>query len=532
VEEINNMNIGESLPRNAQHFPNKPAIVDAHRAVTYIALHQRTNRLANYLLGQGIKKGDLVGLSCGSRAEHFEALFALAKIGAVAVPFDFNWSFQECAAMLDFFKPQAFILESRSETHALHAMACQHIAPARLLIVGSSHGIEYGQARSPRGDGLPAAQPASLEGCAFEAALDQGDATDPEVNLQGLDPFLLMITSGTTGFPKACSVNHETYALRCINYGLTKGMNQDERALMVLPVHFNAGRGSVMSILYLGGTIFIQEKFDATLFLEAVQREEITYTMLVPTLCERLLRDPRLDRHRTSSLRYLGITGGHLSADLARETRKRLCADLFEAYASTDCGQITTIGGDDWDLHGETVGKPIWCVLVGIIDEDGREVPVGKEGEVCVRTPLAIQGYYQNPEATEEFLRGGWCHTGDIGFMDGQGYLHISGRKKNMVKSGGISVFPEEIEDILRRHPDVADAAVIGFKSAEWGEAVKAFVVLNADAKSTAAELIQFCKNSLAPYKAPKLVGFLPALPRTGLGKIDRGKLQAMTRSG
>jgi fatty-acyl-CoA synthase len=283
-----------------------------------------------------------------------------------------------------------------------------------------------------------------------------------------------------------------------------------------------------MSILYLGGTIFIQEKFDAEKFLQTVEHEKITYTMLVPTLCERLLRYERLNQYQTSSLRYLGITGGHIPRELAKETRKRLCPELYEAYASTDCGQITTIGSEEWDARGDTVGKPIWCVLIRIADDDGREVPLGQEGEICVRTPLAIQGYYRNPTATDEFLANGWCHTGDIGLLDKDGYLHISGRKKNMVKSGGISVFPEEIEDTLRKHPAVADAAVIGFKSTEWGEAVKAFVVLNRGADCNAEVLIQFCKASLAPYKAPKAVEFLAALPRTGLGKIDRGQMSAI----
>jgi len=158
-------------------------------------------------------------------------------------------------------------------------------------------------------------------------------------------------------------------------------------------------------------------------------------------------------------------------------------------------------------------------------------VPRGEPGEICVRTPLAIQGYYRNPNATEEFLAGGWCHTGDIGILDAEGYLHISGRKKNMVKSGGVSIFPEEIEDTLRQHPAVADAAVIGFKSPQWGEAVKAFVVLRQDANCAAEQIIQFCKDSLAAYKAPKVIEFTAILPRTGLGKIDRGKLAAMTRA-
>jgi fatty-acyl-CoA synthase len=185
---------------------------------------------------------------------------------------------------------------------------------------------------------------------------------------------------------------------------------------------------------------------------------------------------------------------------------------------------------EDRITHGNSVGKPVWCVRVKIADDDGRELPLGKEGEICLRTPVAIQGYYRNPQATAEFLRNGWCHTGDIGFLDEQGYLTISGRKKNMIKSGGISVFPEEIEEALRKHPAVMEAAVIGFKSAEWGEAVKAFVVLKKGASCEPESLIHFCKESLAAYKAPKVVEFLSALPRTGLGKIDRGKLETMSR--
>jgi fatty-acyl-CoA synthase len=503
------MNIGESLPRNAQHFPEKPAIVDAYRSVTFRDLHLRTNRLGNYLLKNGIGRGDIVGLSCGSRAEHFEALFALAKIGAIAVPYDYHWSAQECAAMVKFFGPKAFIIESRKETEQLAASVRDGIAASAVLSIGGSCGVE---------------------GVVYEDAIERGQAQDPETNVSGSDPFLLMITSGTTGFPKACSINHATYALRCINYGLTKGMNKNERALMALPVHFNAGRGSVMSILYLGGTIYIQEKFDEKTVLETIAREKITYTMMVPVLCERLLRFHALNREQTSSLRYLGITGGHLAPELAREIRARICPELYEAYASTDCGQMTTIGPEDWAARGDTVGKPIWCVLLKIADDDGSELQVGEQGEICVRTPLAIQGYYQNTAATEEFLAGGWCHTGDVGFLDSEGYLHVSGRKKNMIKSGGISVFPEEIEDTLRQHPAVMEAAVLGFKSAEWGEAVKAFVVLNRGAQCSAETLIQFCKGALASYKAPKFVEFVATLPRTDLGKIDRSKLEMMNR--
>ena len=502
------MNIGESLPRNAQRFPKKLAIVDAQRSLTFLDLHLRTNRLADYFLKLGIRKGDRVGLSCGSRAEHFEALFALAKIGAVTVPYDYHWSAQECEAMVNFFAPKAFVLEGRKETKALAGILRERMTRESMLVI---EGAE------------------SIDGSLFEEALATGNAGDPQIEVDSKDTFILMITSGTTGFPKACTVSHEAYSLRSLNYAITRGTNADERALMTLPVHFNAGRGSVIALLYLGGTVYIQERFNEQTFLETVEREKITFSILVPTLCERLSRYDKLDQFDRSSLNYLSITSGHLSTESARIFGQRVCSKYYEAYASTDCGQITVLSPEDRDIYGDSVGKPIWCVRVKIADDNGHELPLGESGEICLRTPLAIDGYYRNPQATQEFLQNGWCHTGDIGFLNGQGYMTISGRKKNMVKSGGISVFPEEIEEALRKHPAVMDVAVIGFKSPEWGEAVKAVIVLNRGAPCDADTLIQFCKESLASYKAPKVVEFVSTLPRTAMGKIDRGKLEAIT---
>ena len=503
------MNIGEALPRNAQRFPKKLAIVDSQRSVTCLDLHLRTNRLADYFLKLGIGKGAIVALSCGSRAEHFEAIFALAKIGASAVPFDYHWSPQECEAMVNFFAPAAFIAEGRRETRELGNILRGRMTREKLVEIEGSE---------------------TIGGTPFESAITTGSSDDPDIEVDSKDTFIIMITSGTTGFPKACTVNHEAYTLRSLNFAITRGTSSEERALMVLPVHFNAGRNSVIGLLYMGATVFIQEKFDEQTFLETVQREKITYTILVPTLCERLLRYENLDKFDKSSLNYLSITGGHLSAESADRFYERVCHRFYEAYASTDCGQVTVLSPEDRITHGNSVGKPIWCVRVKIADDDGRELPLGEEGEICLRTPFAIQGYYRNPQATQEFLRKGWCHTGDIGFLDERGYLTISGRKKNMVKSGGISVFPEEIEDALRKHPAVMEVAVVGFKSPEWGEAVKAFVVLKEGASRDPESLIKFCKESLASYKAPKIVEFLSALPRTGLGKIDRGKLEAMSQ--
>jgi fatty-acyl-CoA synthase len=505
------MNIGEGLPRNAQHFPKKLALRDHAKSLTYLDLHLRTNQLGNYLLAHGVRPGDRVAFSCGSRSENFELLFALGKIGAVAVPFDFHWSLQECRAMIDFLEPKAFVVEGRQETRHLSSVLAERFPLSRTLA------IDWPEAKWSH---------------PYEEAIHSAAANDPPIDVKGQDPFLIMITSGTTGFPKACLVNHETYVIRSLNNTIVKAMNPETRALLTLPLHFNAGRGSMVNALYLGATVFIQEKFNEEQYLATIEAEKISYTMLVPTLCDRLLRYPRLDSSDTSSLQFIGITGGHLSSEQAALMMSSVCSEIHETYASTDCGQVTALTPEDRPSHGATVGRPIWCVLLGIIDDEGKEVPPGQTGEICVRSPLCVQGYYRNEEATREFLAGGWCHSGDIGFVDAEGYLHVTGRKKNMIKSGGISIFPEEIEEVLSRHPKVLEAAVVGFKSDTWGEAAKALIVMKPGESLTDQELTGYCKESLASYKAPKVFTFVDALPRTGLGKIDRGRLSALVEQG
>jgi fatty-acyl-CoA synthase len=243
-------------------------------------------------------------------------------------------------------------------------------------------------------------------------------------------------------------------------------------------------------------------------------------------MCQRLLRYPGLDGFDKSTLGFVGISAGHLSSELAAAMMERVSPHVYEAYASTDCGQITILKPEDRARHGDSVGRPIWAVLLRINDENGCALAAGHAGEICLRSPMAIEGYYRNPEATAEFFAGGWCHTGDIGLLDDEGFLSVVGRKKNMIKSGGISIFPEEIEAVLAAHPDLAEAAVVACRHPEWGEAVKALVVPKQNALVNPERIIEFCKKSLAPYKAPKVVEVVTQLPRTALGKIDRGKLE------
>jgi acyl-CoA synthetase (AMP-forming)/AMP-acid ligase II len=329
------MNMAEALARNAQRFPTKPALIDERQTLTHLDFHLRTNRLANYLLKQGLSRGDRVALSCGNRVEHLETIFALAKIGVVAIPFDYSWKIHEYDAMVKFFEPSAFIVEEREETKNALELITDRLEPNHVLIIGAN---------------------ITKRATPYEEAIAASAPDDPGVDVDGKETFIIMITSGTTGFPKGCVINHETYALRSLNNAITRGLNRGERGLISLPLHFNAGRGSAMSILYLGGTVCLLDKFNEETFLKTVEREQITYTILVPALCQRLLRHPVLKVADKSSLTCVGITGGHLTPALAASIMENLCLHVYEAYASTDCGQITIITSEDRVGRDDSVG--------------------------------------------------------------------------------------------------------------------------------------------------------------------------------
>ncbi|HEY6197134.1 MAG TPA: fatty acid--CoA ligase family protein, partial [Candidatus Binatia bacterium] len=226
------------------------------------------------------------------------------------------------------------------------------------------------------------------------------------------------------------------------------------------------------------------------------------------------------------SIRCLSITGGKVHPPVLEKLRQTITPNIYRTYAATDSGQMAISKPSDIATRPASAGRPVWCTELKIIDEAGQPMAVGEVGEILTKSPLATQGYYKNPAATEASFRGGWFHTGDLGYFDEDGYLYVVGRKKDMVKSGGISIYPLEIETVLYHHPDVLEAAVIGLPDPDWGEIVKAVIVPRQGAAIRGDELIQFCKERLASYKVPKAVEIVDTLPHTELGKVAKERLK------
>ena len=491
--------MGDGLRRNAYKLPVKMAAKDHSRQITYSELNMRVNQLAHGLLSMGVRNGDPVAVMVGNCIEHLEILFATAKIGALAIPLDIKWKALELGAVVSFFKPSILILQQECVAELERARSIQDLSFLKPTIVAD---LRYG--------GL----------------LDGQSTAEPGVHVDEDDPFAVLLTSGTTGFPKGCLTTHRTFVFHCINNAIEKGLGVHDRALLASPIYFNAGRSFTLGIIYYGGTVFFHERFDAEEILKTIQREKITYMGAVPTMCERLLQVPGIENYDTSSLRCLAITGGKVHEPVLQALRKCLTPNIYRTYASTDSGQMAISKPEDMDKYPLAAGMPVWCVDLRIVDENNNPLAVNEVGEIICQSPLATEGYYMNPEATNASFRDGWFYTGDLGYFNEDGYLFVVGRKKDMVKSGGISIYPLEIEGVLYRHPDVVEAAVIGVPDSQWGEALKAVVVLQKDSRIDGTDLIQFCKTQLASYKVPKSVDIVTSLPHTEIGKINKVKLK------
>jgi acyl-CoA synthetase (AMP-forming)/AMP-acid ligase II len=492
--------MGDALRRNAYKYAVKVAIKDEARKVTYRELNQRVNRLARGLLATGVRKGDAAALLVGNRIEHLEILFALAKIGALAIPFDAKWRALEIASTLAALEPAALFVEKDCLQEFFAAAKKQKpLDSIKTFVVGER---------------------------SFDDLIRNSNDGEPDVEVLEDDPFVVMITSGTTGFPKGCLTSHRTYVFHCINNAIEKGLGAHDTALLSSPIYFSHGRSFTLGTLYLGGTVIIHRHFDPARVLETIEREKVTYLGTVPTMCERLLQAPEVEKYDTSSVRCLSITGGKVHPPVLEKLRKFITPNIYRTYAATDSGQMAIAKPADMETKPLSAGRPVWCAELRIVDRQRQPLPVGEVGEIISKSPLATQGYYKNPEATDAAFRDGWFHTGDLGYFDEEGYLYVAGRKKDMIKSGGISIYPLEIETVLYHHPDVLEAAVIGVADAQWVEATKAVVVLRPGAALGGDDLIQFCKQRLAPYKVPKSVDIVDSLPHTELGKVAKEQLK------
>lgn len=488
--------VHHALTVNAKRFPNRIALVQGNTRLTYEALDRRANQIAHALIARGIQPGDHVGILAGNTLPHVLALYAVAKAGAISVVFDAKWVARETAQAIALFQCSLLVVDR---------------AHAAQLSPGMEATLRFGVMYCDHQD---------AERCELTQACTAHPDCDPISPVAGNDVFMLMLTSGTTGRPKGCTKTHESYLHSCIINMHGKRMVGNQRELLVVPIYYNSGRVSLISQLSFGNTVQLFERFDATEILATIERERITALALAPQQCEDLLKHHDLDRYDKSSLAVLRKAGLPFQKRSLQAIIERITPNVYQAYGGTEFSEASILLPEEQLSKIGSAGLPLWGTEIEVVDGQRRPLPPGNQGEIRVRGPSVCNGYYNDPEATAAAFVDGWYHSGDLGFLDEDGYLYVSGREKNLIKTGGINVAPAEIEDVLLSFSEIADVAVVGVADENWGTAVKAIVELHPGARLDAAELLRRCAESLSRYKLPKYIEFVDRLSRNALGKL------------
>ena len=493
---------------HASDKPEKVAVVAGGHRYRYGDLDRRINRLANALRDAGVGRRARVALMLGNRVETIIAGEALPRLGASAVQIGTRLKAAEVAHILENARPEAILCERAHKPVMDEAIERAGLSPALYLIVGLGR----------TSVGAPVGQPID-----WATALDR--ASDQDVPRFSGDEGagVIVYTSGTTGVSKGASRDYGDTGLAAVLDLLSQvGADSSDHHLVVCPLYHSAAPAFVKMIFSLGGSIVLAEKFDPEGVLELIERERITSSFMVPTQLRRLAEVP-LDvrrRHDTSSLRWVMSGAAPLPTSTARKFQESFGPILWNFYGATETGLVSLAGPADHLARPGTVGRLLFENEVRILDDAGRELPPGEIGELWVRNGTMISGYHGNERATADATRDGFFSVGDLARIDSDGYLYMESRKHDMVISGGVNIYPAEIEAVLDEHPAIREAAVVGVADPDWGESLAAFVVREPGQTLTAEEVVAHCRESLADYKRPKQVLFVDELPRNPTGKV------------
>jgi fatty-acyl-CoA synthase len=519
---------------HAAVHPDREALVEygaaGVRRMTWAELDEAINRLANALAARGAAGGSRVALMLPNGCEYLIAQQALARLGATAVQIGYRSKPAEISYILANAEPTATLV---------HADYLGAMRDARALAGQGGPMIVVGPG-GPGGPGGPtgqAGQPGGGEAdgdgalAGWDAALAAAPAELPRARHDrgGDGGGVIVYTSGTTGKPKGASRAWNSTGFESVaDLILQVGLRADDRHLVVCPLYHSAAPAFVAIMLALGATIVLMNHFDPEGALALIQRERITCSLMVPTMIVRIANLPEetLAKYDTSSLRWLMSAAAPLTTEAARRFMARFGAVLWNFYGATETGLVTLAGPADHVRRPGTIGRALRGNEIRLLDDAGHEVPRGQVGELYARNTTLISGYHNNDEATRSSQRDGFFSVGDMGRVDEDGYYYLESRKHDMVISGGVNIYPREIEDHLHSHPAILEAAVVGVPDPEWGETLRAFVVLRHGAQLTEAEVIDHCRRELADFKRPRQVTFLPELPRNPTGKILKRELR------
>jgi fatty-acyl-CoA synthase len=504
--------LGDIPLRSAARNPDKEAIVWQDKRVTYRELNENACRCANSFLEMGIKKGDRVSFMTHNAMQYIYAWLGLAKIGAIVNPLNFMLKGPEIEYIINHSDPVAFFVEDS-------------LIPQVEEVKGNLKGVKtFGVIRIQGGEAPQGWMDAD------ELFAAGKDASEPEVEVDGEDIATLMYTSGTEALPKGVMTTHLNFYITLMSGLADLNIDKNEVSLLSIPLYHVAGKYLLLEGINVGTTVVLEYAPNPIEILELTQNEKVTYWVYPPTLYQILPSMPDFDKYDLSSLVKCVAFGSVMPVPLLEQWKKILPqAEWRNYYGQTESSPLgSNLQPEDFERKIESIGKPHTGLLVKIFDDEDREVPTGEVGEIVMRGPSVMKGYYKDEEKTAETLRGGWLHTGDLGRFDEEGFLYFVDRKKDMIKSGGENVSSQEVEGILFKHEKVMQAAVIGLPDEYWGEAVSAVIVPYPGVEVTEEEIVVYCKDCLAGYKVPKkiIIMAMEDMPVNPSGKVLKRELR------
>lgn len=460
--------------------PDKLAVLSDDRAISYAELDRLADGFAAGLMARGVQPGDRVAARLPNSIEYIALIHAVARVGAILVPLNTRLTDAEVAYQIGLTEPKIEIRDWRLEIGADDGRQTTDVSLAELT-------------QSPN-------HPVTLS-----------------------SPQSIVFTSGTTGRPKGAVLTFDNHLSSANASAYRIGIDVNDRWLSCLPLYHVGGLAVVFRSCLYGTAIVLHPRFDVDAFHASLDRDRVTLTSLVPTMLHRLLQSRKAPW--PESLRLVLLGGAAATPELLAAAWDA-GLPVAPTYGLTEASsQVATALPADAQGKPGTVGKPLFGTEVRIVDDAGRELPAGEIGEVTVRGPQVMAGYYRNDAATARTIRAGRLHTGDLGYVDGDGDLFLVQRRSDLIVTGGENVYPAEVEAILRAHPAVAEACVVGVPDAEWGQRVAAAVQVHPGAALAESDLLVFCRERLAGYKVPRQVRFVAELPQTASGKIERRRV-------
>jgi fatty-acyl-CoA synthase len=498
-----NRGIGAWVTKRAFLQGASTAFVGGDRTFTYADADRRTNQLASALAGLGVRKGDRVAVLMLNSVEFLESMLACAKLGAILVPINFRLAAPEVGYILDD-SGADMLMFSGQFAGTVRAAATEPGVRVRHLVQVGNGGHHDAQA--------------------YDDLLASGSLDFTAADVAGSDTAMLMYTSGTTGRPKGAMLTHDNLLWNAINMlGTEHGLSARDVTVTVAPMFHIGGLGvHSLPLLYVGGTNVILSGFDPVETLTAMAENKATVQFMVPAMWVAITQVPDFDSYDLSSLELALGGGAPCPLPMIGFLNER-GVPFIEAFGMTETAPLVSIlDSAHASSKAGSIGRVAMHVEGRIVDNDDRDAPADTVGELVLRGPNIFAGYWMRPGATSEAFRGGWFHTGDLGRMDEEGYITLVDRKKDMIISGGENVYPIEVEQVLFKHPSIADAAVVGGPDPKWGEKVVAVVVADPAAGQTpnSEELVTWCRERLAHFKCPREVHFVDELPRTATGKL------------